>query len=237
MDYSRTAMLVGEDGIERLRSAKVAIYGLGGVGGYALESLARAGVGSLYIYDYDRIMPSNSNRQILALDSTMDRTKTEVAITRIRDINPGIDIHFSEERITPENVQSMVPDQVTHAVDAIDEVNSKVALILTLFERGAVFISSMGAGNRTDPTQIKTADISVTQGCPLARTVRKKLREKGITSGVRCVYSTEPPFRIIENEIPGDNTMKKSIGSISYMPAIFGLYAAGFIIRDILEIS
>lgn len=235
MDQTRTEIIIGQQGIDRLRSANVAVFGLGGVGGYAVEGLARAGVGHLYLYDYDRVMPSNVNRQILALSSTINLPKTDAALMRIRDIDPSIRVTLIGERLTPDNVKSLLPPGITHAVDAIDEVAAKVNLIVALFELGIPFISSMGAGNRTDPSQVRTGDISHTQGCPLARTVRKRLRENGITTGVRCVYSTEQPHMAAHGDGASDTGHGKTVGSISYMPGIFGLHAAGCIIRDILE--
>jgi len=225
-------MLLGPEALEKLRQAHVAVFGLGGVGGQAAEALVRAGAGHLYICDYDRVAPSNANRQILAADSTMGQLKVEAARNRFMDINPALSITTCETRLSPENIPSLLPPEITHAVDAIDEINSKVALITTLFERGVVFISSMGAGNRMDSTRIKIDDISATKNCPLARMVRKKLREGGITRGVPCVYSTEQPLRIREQQAPPEEK-KRTVGTISYMPPVFGLHAAGYIIGRI----
>ncbi len=233
MDLTRSEILIGADNIDKLRSSTVAVFGLGGVGGYAAEAIARAGVGTMIIADYDKIASSNINRQILSLNSTMGILKTEVAVKRLKDINPEINITAVSERLSPDNIDQIIP-QINHiyAIDAIDEIESKTYLIKTFVQRDIPFVSSMGAGSRLDSSKIQVDDISRTEYCPLARIMRKKLKENGIYKGVRCIYSTENLNRVMEPENKNDKRMQ---GSISFIPGIFGLMAAGLIINDIIN--
>ncbi|HPR38678.1 MAG TPA: tRNA threonylcarbamoyladenosine dehydratase [Spirochaetota bacterium] len=233
MDQSRTEILIGADGVDKLRKATVMIIGLGGVGGHAAEAIVRAGAGQIIIADYDTIAPSNLNRQILSLASNIGIKKTETASERFREINPEIKITSFTERLTPENIGMIFPETADnlYAIDAIDEIDAKIALITELHRRGIPFVSSMGAGSRLNPSLVKIADISKTEHCPLARVIRRKLRIAGIEKGVRCVYSTENLNRFAEPETEGE---RRKQGSISFMPGIFGLTAAGVIINDII---
>jgi len=233
MDLIRSEILIGADNIEKLRNSTVAVFGLGGVGGYAAEAIARAGVGTMIIADYDTVASSNINRQILSLNSTMGILKTEVCINRLKDINPDLNITAVSERLSPDNIAGLIP-QIEHiyAIDAIDEIESKTFLIKTLVQRDIPFVSSMGAGSRLDSSRIKVDDISRTEYCPLARIMRKKLKENGIYKGVRCIYSTENLNKVMEPENKNDKRMQ---GSISFIPGIFGLMAAGLIINDIIN--
>jgi len=241
MDHSRTETVVGKDGLGKLSNSAVAIFGAGGVGGYTIEALARAGIGKLYIIDYDLISESNLNRQIIALDSTIGEKKTDAFKKRISQINPEAKIITNHIQLTPDNVSEFIPADADYAIDAIDEIDPKVSLILELLKQKIPFISSMGAGSRLDPLSIRLADISKTEYCPLARKVRKKLRQNGINKGVKCLYSEEKIKKSVETEREkntADNQVvktKKIQGSISYMPGIFGLTAAGLIIKDILN--
>jgi len=233
IDLIRSEILIGAENITKLRESTVVLAGLGGVGGYAAEAIARSGVGSMIIADYDIVTPSNINRQILSLSSTMGEMKTSVSLKRLKDINPELDIITISERLTPENIKDLIPDKkFTYAIDAIDEIDSKISLIKELLQRKIQFVSSMGAGSRLDSSKIKVNDISKTEYCPLARIVRKKLKESGIYSGVRCIYSTENLNKIME---PESGTGKRMQGSISFIPGIFGLMAAGLIINDIIN--
>ncbi|PKL37575.1 MAG: tRNA cyclic N6-threonylcarbamoyladenosine(37) synthase TcdA [Spirochaetae bacterium HGW-Spirochaetae-1] len=229
MDQSRTAIITGEEGVQKLHNATVAIFGVGGVGGYALEAIARSGVGTIHIFDYDTVTPSNINRQIIAMESSMGRTKCSVARERMLDINPRLSLFTHETRLTPENMEELVAGRFPFAIDAIDDVPAKIALLETLLHDGSRFISSMGAGNRLDPARIRVTDIGKTSNCPLARSIRKKLRERGITEGIRCIYSDETP---VKHDTRSTDT---TVGSISYLPGLFGLTAAGVIINDILK--
>jgi tRNA A37 threonylcarbamoyladenosine dehydratase len=234
--HARTRLLVGEDGLRRLQRARVAVIGLGGVGGYALEALARAGVGSLFLADAEVIDITNMNRQILALDNTVGRPKVDVARERVLRINPEAQVETSRVFISPDNVESVLPEGIRYAVDAIDSVVSKVALLNNLLKRGISFVSCMGAGNRLAATGIRVADISQTKGCPLARAVRQQLRKLGIMQGIRCVYAEETPIQSTEGP-PETYQGKRINGTISYVPGIVGLTAAGVIMNDILGFS
>jgi len=235
MDLSRSKILIGEENLNRLKQSTVAIFGLGGVGGYALEAVVRSGIGSVIIADYDKVTPSNINRQILSLSSNMDEMKTDIALKRIKDINPEIDVIAINDRLTPENISGIIPlKENIYAIDAIDEINAKTSLIAELVKREIPFVSSMGAGSRLDPLKIRVDDISKTEYCPLAKIMRRRLRDIGINSGVRCIYSTEHFNRSQEPEF---NAGKRLQGSISFMPGIFGLMTAGIIINDIIKID
>jgi tRNA A37 threonylcarbamoyladenosine dehydratase len=233
MDLTRSEILIGRENLEKLRNSTVAVFGLGGVGGHAAEAIARAGVGTIIIADYDHVASSNINRQILSLNSTMGMLKTEAAMQRLRDINPEIIITAISKRLSPENIDELIPlTNPLYAIDAIDEIESKTYLIKTFVEREITFVSSMGAGSRLDSSRIKVDDISRTEYCPLARIMRKKLKESGIYKGVRCIYSTENLNKVKEPENRNDKRMQ---GSISFIPGIFGLMAAGLIINDIIK--
>lgn len=233
MDLSRSRILIGDDGLKKLRESTVAVFGLGGVGGYAAEAIVRAGTGRIIIADFDAVTPSNINRQILALQQNTGRLKTDVAAERYMQINPQLEIIRITEHLTPGNISSILPRDTEHlyAIDAIDEIAPKTALIAELYRRNIPFASSMGAGSRLDPSQVKTGDISKTSHCPLARVIRRNLKDHGIERGVRCVYSTENLNRVEE---PETGHCKRTQGSISFMPGIFGLTLAGIIINDIL---
>lgn len=235
IDLTRTEILIGIENLDKLRQSTVAVFGLGGVGGYAAEAIARAGVGSMLIADYDIVTPSNINRQILSLSSTMGKLKTEVCLQRLKDINPEIKVISISERLTPENISGLIPqNEFLYAIDAIDEIDSKTSLIAELVKRKIPFVSSMGAGSRLDSSKIRVDDISRTEYCPLARIMRKRLKTDGIHTGVRCIYSTENLNKVRE---PEDGIGKRLQGSISFMPGIFGLTAAGVIINDIINRS
>ena len=233
IDLSRSRILTGEDGLAKLAESTVALFGLGGVGGYAAEAIVRSGVGRIIICDYDVVAGSNINRQILALKQDMGRLKVDVAADRYMQINPELEIIKITERLTPENIPSIIPRDIEnlYAIDAIDEIAPKTALIAELHARGINFAVSMGAGSRLDPMQVKCGDISATTHCPLARVIRRKLKDLGIERGVRCVYSTENLNRVEE---PESGRGKRTQGSISFMPGIFGLTLAGIIINDII---
>jgi tRNA A37 threonylcarbamoyladenosine dehydratase len=233
MRFARTRILVGDDGLERLQQAKVAVFGLGGVGSYAVEALARAGVGALHLVDFDTLCPTNLNRQLFALESTLGRPKVDVARERVADINPGTMVTCDAGFVEPEGIAAHLPGDATHIVDAIDSVPSKVALLAECHRRGLPCIGVMGAASRLVATDVRVADISDTHQCPLAKAVRLRLRKMGIHKGVRCVYSKENRNAVVPAEDP-DGYKRVIQGSISYVPAIMGLTAAGVIISDIL---
>ena len=230
--FIRTRLLVGEDGLRRLRQARVAVFGLGGVGGYALEALARASVGYLVLVDSDAVEATNLNRQVLALHSTLGLPKVEVGRERARQINPGGITEVYRVELTPENVAAVVPKTFDYAIDAIDTVGAKVALLTLLHSRGIRLVSCMGTASKLDPTAIRVGDISETKGCPLARMVRQGLRKAGIEQGIRCVFSEENLGQVSEPD--EENGGRRYRGTISYVPGLAGLTAAGLIIKDIL---
>lgn len=227
-DFSRSKILLGADGLERLSAARVAVFGIGGVGGYAVEALARSGVGALDLIDNDTVCESNLNRQIIALHSTVGRYKTEVMKERIADINPQC-------RVTAHNLfflnstEDMSDfSQFDYVLDAIDTVAGKIEIIVRAKAAGVPVISCMGAGNKLDPTAFEVADIGKTSVCPLARVMRRELKKRGI-SGVKVVYSKEEP-----RDGGASDGCKRSVpGSVAFVPSVAGLIAAGEIIKDL----
>ena len=234
--FERTQILVGKDGLEKLFAAKVAVMGVGGVGAYALEMLVRAGVGHIVIVDSDVVGLSNKNRQLLAMDSTIGKSKVEVARERMMDINPELDLKCISEYITEENIEELMEKvgEVDFLVDAIDTLSPKLALITYCVKKGVSLVSSMGAGAKYDATKVRIADLSKSFNCPLAYIVRKKLRKVGIYKGFPVVFSEELPD---ENAIvPCQERNKKSqVGTISYLPAVFGCVAAQAVITALLK--
>lgn len=239
--FSRTIQLLGADKFAALNRAHVAIFGLGAVGSYVVEALARSGIGQLSLFDHDHISPSNINRQLLAVHSSINRPKAQVARERVLDINPQCHVRAYEQFVNGDNVHSLLGPDVDVVVDAIDGVNSKVNLIVAARSLGLAVVSSMGAAAKMDPSAIKSADIADTSCCPLARIMRKRLRRRGITSGVCCVFSTELAHNTLEapEEEAWDNgdhgRPREPLGSISYLTGIFGLYVAGEVVRLVLE--
>ncbi len=227
---SRTAMLIGEAGVQRLKDAHVLLFGLGGVGSYTAEALARAGVGKLTLVDGDIVSESNINRQLPALTSTVGRPKTEVMQERIRDINPEIQVTCKTLFYDITTAEEVSFADVTYVADAIDTVTSKILLIEKARELDIPVISCMGAGNKLDPTRFEVAEIEKTSVCPLARVMRTELRKRGI-SGVKAVYSKEEPVQTGMQE----EGRKKTPGSISFVPSVAGLILAGEIIKDIAK--
>ena len=204
MIFSRTAVLLGEEGLEKLKKARVAVFGVGGVGGYVVEALARSGVGALDLIDMDRVSESNINRQIIALHSTVGMLKTEVAGARVKDINPNICVRTHNVFYLPETASQFDFSSYDYVVDAIDTVSGKISLIERANEANVPVISSMGAGNKLDPTQFEVADISKTSVCPLARVMRRELKKRGIEH-LKVVYSKEEslpsPMKMIPDSL------------------------------------
>ena len=226
--FDRSSLLIGEENCQKLARAHVLVLGIGGVGGYALENLARAGIGHLTIIDGDNVDITNCNRQLSALNSTVGIPKTKVWTARIKEINPDANVDARQCFLrTQEDIDSLLDN--THfdfAIDAIDEFTPKITFIVALKKRKIPFISAMGAGGKLDPSQIKIADISKTSGCPLARNVRKKLREYHIEKGIKTVYSPEPPLKHFAD---------RKIGSISFIPAIFGCFCAAEAVNYLIK--
>ncbi len=234
--WERTEQLIGRAGLEKLNRSRVAVVGLGGVGSFALEALVRAGVGSLVLVDHDRLEPSNLNRQLLALNSTLGQLKVEAARERARDINPVVDLTTWPVFCSAENCSEILRGKLDYVIDAIDVVASKVILIRAARELSIPVASAMGAGNKLDPTAFRIADLKATTVCPLARAVRRELRRFGIEDGIKTVYSVEPPLRPSAIETDGEASVKSpGVGSISFVPAVAGLLLAGQVIQDLLE--
>lgn len=229
----RTEMLIGSDAIERLKCSHVAVFGLGGVGSWCAEALARTGVGELTIVDDDTFSETNINRQAGALYSTIGRDKTEVMAERLLDINPSLKLHVYCERYVPENRERFFSCKYDYIADAIDSVTSKVDLIVTAKERNIPILSSMGTGNKLDASKLLITDLSKTSGCPLAKVMRRELKKHEITH-LDVLFSTEPPIKPIQlEELPEG---KRSVpGSVMWVPAIAGLRMAQHIIMQLIE--
>lgn len=222
--FSRTEALIGKENLEKLQNSKVAIFGLGGVGSYVLEGLARAGVGNLILVDNDTISESNLNRQIIALKSTIGKYKVEVAKDRVLEINPNANIKIYQEFFTKES-KDILDESLTYIVDAIDTVSSKLDLIVKAKELNIPIISSMGTGNKLDPTKFEVDDIYKTSVCPLAKVMRRELKQKGIKN-LKVVYSKEEPIKTDIGRTPA---------SISFVPSVAGLIIAGEVVKDIIN--
>jgi len=232
----RTELLVKEEGIERLQNANILIVGLGGVGSFAAEFLVRSGIGNLTIVDGDTVDITNINRQLPALNSTIGKNKTDVVAERILDINPKINLKKINEFLEPEQMEELLTqEKFDYVVDCIDSLSPKLALIITCKRKKIKLVSAMGAGGKTDPSKVMVRDISKTNNCFLAKQIRKKLKKEQIHKGFRCVFSTEIQDENSLKMTDGSNYKKSFYGTISYMPAIFGLYAAAEVIRFLLK--
>ena len=223
----RTSMLLGKETLARFAASKVMVVGLGGVGAYAAEMLCRAGVGNMVILDSDTVSVTNRNRQLIALESTIGKLKTEVVAQRLRDINPAINLTIIPEYIEESNLEEIfrMAGELDYVVDAIDTLAPKISLIKYCVEHKIPHVSAMGAGAKLDATKIRIADISKSYNCPLAYILRKKLRKEGISKGFKVVFSEELPCR--DAIVPMEERNKKSqVGTISYLPAVFGCVCA-----------
>lgn len=238
----RTRMLIGDDPIDRLKQAHIAVFGVGGVGGYCIEALARAGIGAMDLYDDDTVSESNLNRQIAALHSTIGQPKAEVLANRVKDINPHCDVRAIRMFYLPENAETVDFKQYDYVIDCIDTVAAKLDLVQRCTTLQIPIISAMGSGNKLDPSAFVVTDISKTEGCPLARIMRKELRKRGVNH-LKVVYSKELPLSPIQpaqaevpsgtDTRPGTTARKDTPGSISFVPAAAGLMLASAVIRDI----
>ena len=231
MTFSRTVILLGKSAMEKLKNARVAVFGVGGVGGYVVEALARSGVGTLDLIDNDSVSESNVNRQIIALHSTIGRAKVDVAKDRVKDINPDICVHAHQVFYLPETADEFDFTKYDYVVDAIDTVSGKLALIERAKEAKVPVISSMGAGNKLDPTAFEVADIQKTSVCPLARVMRRELKKRGIDH-VKVVYSKEEP---LPSPLQDEESGKPIPGSIAFVPSVVGLILAGEVIKDLIK--
>lgn len=231
----RTHILVGDQGLERLQKATVAVIGLGGVGAYAAEMLCRAGVGKLILLDSDSVSVTNKNRQLIAMDSTVGKLKTEVLAARLRDINPAVELELIAEYLEEDNVGTLLGGyKIDFLVDAIDTLSPKIFLIKYCTDNSIKLVSSMGAGAKFDATAIRIKDLSKSFNCPLAYILRKKLRKVGIHKGFDVVFSEELPDK--DAIVPMEERNKKSqVGTISYLPAVFGCVCAQAAIKHLLN--
>lgn len=229
--YDRTRLLIGQEGLDRLQRAHVLLAGVGGVGSFAAEALARAGVGTLTLLDHDTIDITNLNRQIHATHSTVDQPKVQVMAQRIADINPAIQVHGLQEFLLADNVEQLLAGQdFSYVIDAVDTVTAKLALIQYSLNHHIPVISSMGTANKLDASKFAITDISKTHTCPLARVMRKELRDRGIHTGVEVLYSTALP--VYRATAAGQKPVP---GSISYVPSVAGLLLAGHVIQKLLQ--
>ncbi len=232
---SRTELLVGEVNLNKLKSAHILIAGLGGVGGYAAEAICRAGIGKMTIVDSDDITMTNRNRQLLALSSTVGKSKSELMTDRLRDINPELQITAIKEYLKDDKTSEILDNSYDYVIDAIDTLSPKIFLIKSCLNRNTPLVSSMGAGGRFDPMQIKISDIEDSYGCQFAQVVRKKLHALGVNSGFKVVFSPEPVSKHVIAVTDSSPNKKTTVGTISYMPALFGLMAASVVIRDLIK--
>ena len=226
--FSRTELLIGKEGVEKLQKTKVAIFGIGGVGSYTVEALARAGIGKFILVDNDTVSLSNINRQIIATHQTIDMPKVEVAKKRILEINPNAEIEIYQELFMPET-QGILDENIDYIIDCVDTVTAKIELVIRANKLNVPIISCMGTGNKLDPTKFEVTDIYKTSVCPLAKVMRKELKNRNIKS-LKVVYSKEEPIKITE---PQEEKVKA--GSISFVPSVAGLIIAGEVVKEIVK--
>ncbi len=236
--FLRTELLLGKEALDRLSEAAVVVAGLGAVGSYAVEALARSGIGNLRLADMDTLKKSNINRQLYALESTLGRSKVEEAAKRVRDINPSCHVHPLPVFVHRDTMDIILEKPVDYVIDAIDSLNPKIELLSSCFQNKIPVVSSMGAALRTDITQIKMADIFDTHSCPLAKIVRKRLRNRGVGRGISCVFSTEKV--VFDYGEPEEDEYKRGrtrrvLGSLPTIPGIYGLMLAHIAIQHLTE--
>ena len=227
-EFSREIKLIGQENFEKLKNSKILLFGIGGVGGYVLESLARSGVENITIVDFDTVSESNLNRQIIALKTTIGKYKVDVARERVNNINPNCNVKAIKEKLTKENIDSFNFKNYDFVIDAIDMVTSKLLIIEKAKKENVEVISCMGTGNKLDATKLQICDISKTNYCPLAKVMRKELKNRGIYH-LNVVFSTEQPKRFDEKQ------RKVTPASIAYVPAVAGLYISQFVIKKLME--
>ena len=228
-EFSRSILVLGDDSIEKLASSRVIVFGLGGVGGYVVEALARTGVGHLDLVDNDEVSLSNINRQIYALHSTVGKDKVDVAHARVLDINPNCIVRKHKIFYLPETADQINLSEYDYVVDCIDTVSAKIELVMRANEANVPIISSMGTGNKLDPSKLRIADISKTSVCPLARVMRQELRKRGINH-LKCVFSTEEPATASI-----DSGSRHVPGSVAFVPSVAGLMLSGEVIKDLIR--
>lgn len=230
--FSRSELLLGPEAMARLKQARVAVFGIGGVGGHAAETLVRGGVGRLDLIDNDEVAVSNLNRQLFALRSTVGLPKVEAARQRLLDINPELQLRTYQCFYLPETAAQFDFSQYDYVIDAIDTVTGKLMLVQQAHEAGTPILSVMGAGNKLDPTRFEVTDLAKTTMCPLARVMRKELKKRGIAH-LKVVYSTEEP---LTPALSGEETTRRAVpGSVSFVPGVAGMIAAGEVIKDLIK--
>jgi tRNA A37 threonylcarbamoyladenosine dehydratase len=231
----RTLLLLGEEKMARLRNVRVLVAGMGGVGSMAAEMICRSGIGKMCIIDADTIQPGNINRQLPALQSTLDQEKAKVMGERLRDINPDLELTIINEFIKEERIPEILKEPFDYVVDAIDTLSPKIYLIYHAVQRGLRLASSMGSGGKLDPSQIRVADFGDTYNCKLAYLLRKKLRKLDVHGGFKVVFSTERVPKEMIIPVEGEPNKKSTVGTISYIPSIFGCTLASIVIRDLIQ--
>lgn len=231
---ARSELLIGKDNLEKLTKAHVLVVGMGGVGSFAAEFICRNGVGRMTIVDGDTVDPSNRNRQLPALSSTHGQYKADLMATRLKDINPDLELTVIRDFVRPELVDDILATPFDYVVDAIDSISPKLKFMKAAHAKGYPLISSMGAGGKLDPTQLRVVDISQTHTCPFAQHLRKMLRRDGIRNGIRVVFSPEAVIKESLMLTDGSNFKKSAYGTSSYIPAVFGATAASVVIRDLI---
>lgn len=250
--FARTEILLGHEAMERLARARVAVFGIGGVGGYVCEALSRSGVGALDLIDDDKVCLTNLNRQIIATHKTLGRYKTEVMRERILEINPAVEVHTHQCFFLPENAEQFPFAEYDYVVDAVDTVTAKIELVMRAQAIGVPIISSMGAGNKLDPAAFRVSDIYETKVCPLARVMRRELKKRGVEH-LKVVYSEEEPIISVGENMAdeadggdgrkngcGDGTVRDTArrqtpGSVAFVPSVAGLIIAGEVVKDLAE--
>ena len=233
---SRTQLLIGKDALQKLANSHVMVVGLGGVGSFAAEFIARSGVGRMTIIDGDTVDPTNRNRQLPALATNHGILKAAIMEERLKAINPELELIVVKQFVTPEMVQQQLASKPNYIIDAIDSITPKLTFISMAYEQGLQLVSSMGAGGKLDPTQLKIVDISKTYNCPFAQQIRKQLKNKfNISKGFKAVFSPEKPLEESLILTDGSNFKKSAYGTISYLPAVFGAVCSSVVIRDLIN--
>lgn len=231
---SRTSLLIGEDNLQLLTQKHVMVVGLGGVGSFAAEFIARSGIGKMTIIDGDVVDPTNRNRQLPALATNHGVSKALIMEERLKAINPELDIHVVKSFVNPEMVEEQLTQRPDYVIDAIDSITPKITFLRLAHQHQVNVVSSMGAGAKLDPTRLQVVDISKTYNCPFAQQVRKNLKSHGIKKGIKVVFSPEEPIKESLMLTDGKNFKKSAYGTISYLPAVFGAVAASVVIRDFI---
>ncbi|MCL4131262.1 UNVERIFIED_CONTAM: hypothetical protein GTU68_009268 [Idotea baltica] len=232
--FERSHILIGDEGIARLQSSHVLIAGVGGVGSYVAEALARLGVGELTLVDHDTVSATNINRQLIALQSTLGQQKTAVMAQRIHDINGDCQVNVINDFLSPDSISAFLTPDFDVVIDAIDSMSCKAALLETAWHLGMPTFSSMGAGGKLDPCQIRTGDLMDTTICKLAKQLRRHVRRRGVDRGIQTVYSTEPSIAPLPPEAVAHGRARAVNGTVSYMPSLFGLTLAGLVANHII---